>query len=777
MWAIALAAAWLVAFCFFFFRLDLPNNPHVNRAEFWLEVPDQLFHLIVQHPDAAKSSWGNFSQRLPIIATGCWILAGAWGCGGLILRLLRIGAISKLELFFFAMTLGLSSVSLLTLGCGLLAQRLPVAMSGSVLGAVLTLLLLAELALNVIRARTSQRDRVTESSAAGTPIRNSSDPPRQPISDVLLRGQIPYGVLCRGFIVIVLLIFFAAMMLGSMLPSVDFDVKEYHLQGPKEHFQNGYVSFLPHNVYTSFPFLTEMLSLLGMVLHGEWWMGALVGKFVLMSFAPLTTLGVFVVARRFFGSHAAWAAALIHATTPWTYRISIIAYAEGGITCFLFSMLAAVVIRADSKKRSRLDSGPTSTTMPSPPSTGWTVMCGLLAGSAMACKYPGVISVVLPLGFAMLIWDFRTSNSATPQRTRDFVRTGLWYSLGVVLAVGPWLLKNLLETGNPVYPLMHSVFGGIDWSPALEANWKAAHGPPHHQLSDLLVKFHDVTVKSDWLSPLLFSLAPLAFFRKENRKLLKGFATYVGFLFMSWWVLTHRIDRFWIPLIPVVAILAGVGVCWSFQKPWKIVAGTFVGLAVLFNLAFISTPLCGLNSWLVDLAQVKLAVQGTAPGIRHLNALKLPAGSIVLSVGEAGVFDAEFPIVYNTVFDHSIFEQWCSHDMPGVSPADQPLKSLEEIRAKLKAEGVTHILVNWQEILRYRDTYGYTEFVTPQKFETLTKAGVISQPENLGMIAHEGLSKPLKRIVGDWPDSMQITYEDSLHIISTQLYRVSESAD
>ena len=35
----------------------------------------------------------------------------------------------------------------------------------------------------------------------------------------------------------------------------------------------------------------------------------------------------------------------------------------------------------------------------------------------------------------------------------------------------------------------------------------------------------------------------------------------------------------------------------------------------------------------------------------------LPKGSKVLCVGDQEVFDARFPVVYNTVFNPSIFEQ------------------------------------------------------------------------------------------------------------------------
>src|SRR5262249_25234403 len=43
--------------------------------------------------------------------------------------------------------------------------------------------------------------------------------------------------------------FVAVTLLGSMLPATDFDVLEYHLEGPKEYYQAGRIEFLPHNVY------------------------------------------------------------------------------------------------------------------------------------------------------------------------------------------------------------------------------------------------------------------------------------------------------------------------------------------------------------------------------------------------------------------------------------------------------------------------------------------------------------------------------------------------
>ncbi len=707
-WKVGLAVGWLGLFAAIFFQLTLPNsNPPLSRTDIWIELPDIFYYCFVSPPGASSSSWRFVGQRLPFVLIGSWILGGAWGLGHWVMRGVERATpqedfrLTRLEHNVFSVGIGLAGVSLIVLGCGLLAQRVPGMMSAAVLGTSVSLPLLTAVA-DLARRTLSRRGESILDDGTKSAKKTSTQPSWL---DVLVRGQIPYGIICRSIAVLAMSLFVLAMALGAMLPEIDFDVKEYHLGGPKEWFQTGSIHWLPHNVYTSFPFLTEMHLLLGMVLHGDWFWGALVGKFVLAAFGVLTTLAVFAAARRWFGSDVAWAAALIHLSTPWTYRISVIAYAEGGATFYLFAALWAAALAIESRRRSFV----------------W--LAGLMAGSSMACKYPGLISVVVPIG-AALCWVSWSRGDAS--RWKSVRSTALLFAAGVALASGPWLLKNYCETGNPVYPLANSVFHGADWTPILEANWKRAHGPGHHDPRDIAVKLFDITFKSDWLSPLLFSLAPLALLTTERRRLIGSVWLYVAYLFATWWVMTHRLDRFWIPLIPLVSLLAGVGAFWSRHLLWRSVCGGFVALSVLFNLGFITLSNCGFNGYLMDLKVAASVAQTTAPSIEALNRMPLPPGSKVLLVGEAQIFEAQFPLAYNTVFDISLFEQWCAVPATDKPVAEWSLRPLSEIREELRARGITHVFVNWQEILRYRESgYGYSDFVTPRRFEELQRGGVL----------------------------------------------------
>lgn len=694
--SVLLAIAWIAGFNFYFYSLGLPNNG-LSRTTVWEALFDHFLFFLPE--ESATSGWKFLPQRFPLVAVAGAILLTAWSAGGLLLRVLRVDAEPRsAERQVFAFGLGLSAVSLATLGAGL-AGLLHRPLVAGAMGAVVLL----ELSLKV-------RDR-------------RQRPPLQIRWPALLErpsATIVLRFVCCAWIAC----FLAAIVLGGMLPETDFDVKEYHLEGPKEFFQAKRVEFLPHNVYTSFPFGTEMLSLLAMVLRNDWFWGGLAGKATLMAFGPLTSLAVYATAKRCFGEDAGWLAASIHLSTPWTYRISTIAYAEGGLTFFLIATLLAVVRTLQDASRNER------------PGRAW-LLPGALAGSAMACKYPGVLSVVIPLGLVLVGRSNAVAIAESPRPDR--LRIALIFAAGTLFAVGPWLLKNLVETGNPVYPLLYSVFGGVDWDPALNARWKRAHSPADFDVTRLWFWLTDVSARNDWLSPLLYAFAPLAWFRRDRLRIVAGLWLYVAFLFGTWWLLTHRLDRFWVPMLPVVAVLAGGGASALPGLVWKFAATAVIAAAFAFNLGMVTSGLSGYNAYLVDLNYSwKWTAGFTAPAIAEVDeriaAGRLPAETKVLCVGEAQVFDATFPLVYNTVFDASIFQEWCAEPEPGVPGGELKLRDADSIRKTLKEHGITHVLVNWAEILRYRTTYGYADFVAPRRFAALRDLGVLGEP----FVGHAG---------------------------------------
>ena len=823
---LVLALAWLILFCLWFYSFGLPNNPFVVASEHrtirwmvWHVLPFDLLDLIDPPvvPNAPLWSWLYLGQRLPFLMIAVVLWAGALGIGRLELRALRIcSRFDRAERFFFAGCLGLATLSLMMLGLGLMGwmSRWPLLVL-LVSAGLLELWLTRRDCLTArggtadgVRGLTpngtdsSQVTRSVSEGMAGTGPSHSPSLTRR-VGKVSAIGLTPPGsavtspgtssetsgddqpVWLPWIVCGVVAPFVFCLLLGAMSPQTDFDVIEYHLGGPKEWFQQGRITRLPHNVYTSFPFLTEMLLLSGMVLLGDWQWGALAGQAVIAGFGPLTAIGLYATGRRWFSASAGWLAVLVWLTTPWVYRISIIAYAEGGLACYLFAALAiglrivwaTTVVpplrRRDVRSAERPDD---SSVTPSPSAAGALhFLCGLLAGSAMACKYTGLISVIVPVG-VLLAWSAVRSADST-SRTKRLILAASLFAAGVIVAVGPWLLKNCVETGNPVFPLAYSVFGGEGRDQAMDDQWRQAHSShsssPAARLRDLPVKLTDVVANNDWHSALMFGLAPIALLASWRRKVWCVWAV-IGWQFLSWFLWTHHIDRFYVPMFPVVALLAGCGAGWlTAFASGRWCGGLLMAACVLFN-AWIMAHIGGFNAGRTDLNVAAHLV--ASPSQRWLNeeyaSGRLPRDFKVLCVGEAALFHAKFPYVYNTVFDRSRFELWFAER---TESGGFRLRATEEIRKTLRQQGVTHVLVNWSEILRYREpgSYGYTDFAHPDWLAKLEAAGVLEPPLPIpDRASFVPVNEAKRKQVAAWAPGLGVSLADQPGLRAVQVFPV-----
>ncbi len=418
---------------------------------------------------------------------------------------------------------------------------------------------------------------------------------------------------------------------------------------------------------------------------------------------------------------------------------------------------------------------------------GMSLLCGLLAGSTIATKYPGMVLVAIPVAFAMLLAVLVKKIS-----WRQSSSMAALYILGGILTFGPWVAKNYFETENPVYPLMYSVFGGEDWDAELNEKWKAGHARPSPVLKnpgamakELKKNAVDVTLGSVWQSPLMFGLAPLAFlYRKRNRELW----IVVGAAFtilIVWYTMTHLIDRFWVPVLPVIAVLSGVGITamkemfFSQEKgtPWYFswlgkATSLLILVTIVNNLVFMTTPACGYNAYLID---DKIARQQVKPASVVLSEQAVGDSGRVLFVGEAMVFDAECEYRYNTVFDYSLLEQWTSQKN---GKNEWELLSAETIEQNFQDAGITHILINWNEILRYRTTYGYTDFVSPERIKQLSERcswSEVSIPDDFNLRDWETIDDSWKGEIERWgPELKRTTFTGEKKMKQYQLFELSE---
>ena len=669
---------------------DLTRDP----AAPWLRFHYFLF-LISVAPEVWSERWfgggsWELADRAGIAVTTLCIVTLAWSAGSIAMRLVQAcRGLSLVERLGFATGLGLNLVSLAVLLLGLvgLTQNRAVVLCGA--------------ALAIAAAGWfAWRDRKLNSIGEADSNDVASQPSDRPVLWLL--------ALAAPFV--------AVILFGGMLPPSDFDVREYHLQAPKEFYQLGRITFLPHNVYANMPLGSEMHSLLGMTLLGDWWTGALVGKTVQACCTLLTALLLFAAGRRWYSTLAGILAAVVYLSTPWIVHVATAGLVEGAAAFYCFATLYAWLLwrdaqlnstAADNSRRGRISTADSR-----------LLLTGLLAGSAVATKYPAALFVVVPF-ISLVAWY------GGAERVRSIVL----FVLMVTITCGPWLAKNAYFTGNPTYPLLYSVFGGATWNREKDTRWQAAHRPTnfsivdtHGRSTDLLDSIANVIVRSPWLNLFTWPLAAMTLLsaaragkhRDRRAMLLWG---YLLFVLVAWWLFTHRIDRFWIPILPVASLLAGIGATTYAGRAWWSVIGVALLLGLSYDFAAVATNTGpgSSNRFFVSLAKLKNDPERIPAWQQWLNQ-NTPQGKRVLCEGDAQVFDLEMPILYHTAFD----------DSPLIALVKG--KSPDEIGAALT--DVAFVYVNSNEISRYRSpgNYGFSDEVRPEVLEDLVRQKILGPP-------------------------------------------------
>ena len=453
------------------------------------------------------------------------VTASACGWGLTLLVAMRLSPRSAIQRLCYAAGLGLGLTGLYTLGIGAMGWIGSWWSLGAFLvPGVVLLLVFGHTLLGELRRE------LTEAAA------------------ILLEDPLALVVMVMAVLVLGAVVWF------SYSPPLEYDVTEYHLGAPAHYYRNGHIDFIEHNVYSNFPFQVEMLYLASMVLEGDAFQGAYLAGTMNVVLLIVAAVSIWSMVRRFIGRAFAPYAMATLLTLPWFWMVSIRCYVENGLTLYVILSLCALCdyYREDSRR--------------------YALLAGLFGGLAMGCKYPAgfflagvAAAIVLNGAFGHIRAPWRKTMAALAL-----------FVVGSVAAVSPWLAKNTVLTGNPVYPQLSGVFPSRDWDARSAAKWDFAHTPRDFQLHGHTVTAYSIEAHVTTLggalltgktrypdepfSPVaLMCFAPLALLWtwRSRRVRLYLIVALVGLA--SWFYLTHRIGRFLVPYIPVAILLGCEG--------------------------------------------------------------------------------------------------------------------------------------------------------------------------------------------------------------------------
>ncbi len=388
--------------------------------------------------------------------------------------------------------------------------------------------------------------------------------------------------------VILCLMIFLFLFVESILaftPPVARDVLIHHLAIPKLWIIHGGFYETPWAEYSYYPMNLSLLYLIPLYFGND-----IIPNFIHLGFGVGTGALLYGYLNKRCGKLAGLLGALLFISLPIILRTTTTAYVDVGLVFLVTLSALAFIYWRDAEYKGN----------------GWLLISAAAMGMALGTKYSA-----LPAWFFLtLTVSFIYSRDKGKQWKA--LQHGLIFFLVSLAVFSPWMIKNALLTGNPLFPLYKSFFsnGGesLQSSASLvsgDVGWgvfkmrQMLYGDSFWETLLIPLRFflqgQDNTPRyfDGVLNPVLPFLVPFAFMNgkfKTDKRFFLAFAVF--FILLAFFTDKHRI-RYILPVIPLVIILAVIGFDNIFksimqlkQKPALIVCWIAFILALLGVVGF-----------------------------------------------------------------------------------------------------------------------------------------------------------------------------------------------
>lgn len=360
------------------------------------------------------------------------------------------------------------------------------------------------------------------------------------------------------------LLFLGALFWLTWVPAHHYDSLVYHLALPSAYIHESRIFIVEHLLYSHFPQNGEMLYTLALLLGSDTlaqmftWLGTF-----------LSVWWVFEMGKREIPIVAVLLACFLTVSHTAVMLLTPTAYVE----CLVMLWITAATL---SFLRWRMSSDLDIS------NRGWLALAGVFAGLGVGTKYyagicPGLLGLYLAYEWLrMRPWS--QGGSYVRDRRMD---AGIFFVTAFAFGV-PWLVKNAVVVGNPVFPFLFDVFKtrGIDWGATSAAGYFSMLTEYGNQkgrfLADLIqfpylsalgfARFGggaDVLGGHGW--SLLFAAAPVTVWAAWNNRYLRWMGVYCAAHWLVWFQ-TGAVLRFLAVLVPLLSLLTAHGLYKIWQR-------------------------------------------------------------------------------------------------------------------------------------------------------------------------------------------------------------------
>jgi len=500
----------------------------------------------------------------------------------------------------------------------------------------------------------------------------------------LKKYQMPllYKIIISLLFLLVLFNFFM-----SFTPEMFYDSLNYHVGLSNYYRVYHKIIPSPYKIVSHYPHLMSIIYLMGMMLKSE-----MTPKLINFSCGLITVIGIFYFCEKNFkNSIMGLIGIAVYYFTPTIISRSWTASTDIGLTLFTFLSLAALINSLDKKSDNK-----------------WLILAAILAGFAMGTKYSGIL---FTSGLAAVIFFSKDEFFSVK------IKKILLFSAISLIIYSPWLVKNYVESGNPVHPFLGK-YWKVKYSHQSHTeqtkNYFSAPVRKKQNFINLLTVPWNLSIKgggsNKYSSPDYFMIGAvflafiplLFFFDTKNKKIIYKLLLFSFFTYVLWvlWAPDTKV-KYYSPAIPALS----VAVAFAIAKTGEI--NKLMGNIFLWVFIFLIT----VNLlFMVPFAQVVYKpfsiLSGSLSRDKYLSVSRpsypCPSYGAYMYANEKLSSDAKI-LIFRDSKNYYLKRKFVTSDVVGHNPLIEFIRNAEdadEFYNYLKQNNFTHIIINIPEAIR-----------------------------------------------------------------------------
>jgi Dolichyl-phosphate-mannose-protein mannosyltransferase len=365
------------------------------------------------------------------------------------------------------------------------------------------------------------------------------------------RGRIQHHLFVTILCIAILILLLIEIIL-NLTPPIARDALIHHLAIPKLWLKNGGFYEIKWADFSYYPMNVDLLYIIPLYFNKDF-----IANFIHMSFGIGTALLIYHYLNNKISRIAGLFGILVFISTPIVVRLSTQAYVDLGLTFFTTASILAFIRYRDGEFKE----------------FKWLFLSSVAMGLALGTKYNALIALFFLSTAIVFVYSRDTKEQWKA------IKCGFIFFLISLLIFSPWLIKNIILTGNPLYPLFKGIFN-INNIPTQEGTYSMVSGGTYRgifQMREMLYgenfwetllipirlffqgQDHSDRYFDGVLNPILLIIVPFAFMNKSFYRDKLFFVFFTVFFILTAFFLDQLRVRYILSVVPFLSILTVMG--------------------------------------------------------------------------------------------------------------------------------------------------------------------------------------------------------------------------